>query len=72
MRVRLTKKFANVINGVDLTGARVGILMTVSDRDGETLIAEGWAIPHLRARTISSPRAAAPDNRRDRRRAKRS
>jgi hypothetical protein len=51
MRIRLIKKFANMINGIDLTRARVGRLMTVSDRDGEMLIAEGWAVPHFRAST---------------------
>ena len=61
MRVRLTKKFANCLNGVDLTHARVGSLMAVSERDGEMLIAEGWAIPYLRARRPATPRAEAAD-----------
>ena len=71
MRIRLTKKFANVINGVDLTQARVGRLMTVPDRDGEMLIAEGWAVPHFRARTVPSSQAEARDQYRPDRRAKR-
>lgn len=71
MRIRLTKKFANVLNGVDLTQARVGRLMTVPDRDGEMLIAEGWAVPHFRAGTILSRPAEAGDRHRTNRRIKR-
>ncbi len=71
MRIRLTKKFAKVINGVDLTQARVGRLMNVPDRDGEMLIAEGWAIPHFRARTVPSRPAEAGDQSRPDRRVKR-
>ena len=71
MRIRLTKKFANVLNGVDLTQASVGRLMTVSDRDGEMLIAEGWAVPHFRARTARSPQAEAGDQSRLNRRIRR-
>ena len=71
MRIRLTKKFANVLNGVDLTHASVGRLMTVSDRDGEMLIAEGWAIPHFRARTVPNLRGQAGDQNRPNRRIRR-
>ena len=71
MRIRLTKKFAHVLNGVDLTQASVGRLMTVSDREGEMLIAEGWAVPHFRARTVSSPQAQAGDQNRPNRRVRR-
>ena len=62
MRVRLIKKFARMINGIDLTLARVGRLMTVSERDGEMLIAEGWAVPHFRARTTTGRRQEAADH----------
>jgi hypothetical protein len=68
MRVRLTKKFANVLNGVDLTETRVGCLMTVSDRDGEMLIAEGWAVPHFRKSRTAFPRAEVADRASARRR----
>lgn len=61
MQVRLTKKFANAINGIDLTRARVGSLITVSERDGEMLIAEGWAVPHFRVGMTSRQRAEAAD-----------
>ena len=59
MRVRLIKKFAEMINGIDLRLARVGRLMTVSERDGEMLIAEGWAVPHLRVSTSADRQHAA-------------
>jgi hypothetical protein len=62
MRVRLIKKFARMINGIDLTLARVGGLMTVSERDGEMLIAEGWAVPHFRASTTPGRRQEAADH----------
>ena len=45
MRVRLTKKLADCLNGFDLAHARVGSVLAVSDRDGNMLIAEGWAVP---------------------------
>ena len=61
MRVRLIKKFAEMINGIDLSLARVGSLMTVSDRDGEMLIAEGWAVPHFHASTTADQRQEAAD-----------
>jgi hypothetical protein len=57
MQVRLTKKFANLINGCDLTTARVGDLMTVTDHQGEMLIAEGWAVAHAGKRRSSRPEA---------------
>jgi len=71
MRIRLTKKLANVLNGVDLTQARVGRLMTVPDPDGEMLIAEGWAVPHFGAGTVPSPLAEAADQNRGGRRVRR-
>ena len=61
MRIRLTKKFANLINGFDLTQARVGSVLAVCDRDGEMLIAEGWAVPHFRTRKAYTLRAEAAD-----------
>jgi hypothetical protein len=44
-KVRLTRKFANMINGIDLSRARTGEEMLVSARDAEILVAEGWAVP---------------------------
>jgi hypothetical protein len=43
--VRLTRKYAEMIDGVDLTEASVGDELTLSPRDADVLIAEGWAEP---------------------------
>jgi hypothetical protein len=43
--VRLTKKLANVMDGVDVSHARAGDILTVSDSQGAMLIAEKWAEP---------------------------
>ena len=43
IRVRLTRKFAQMINGIDLSRARAGEEIDLSPRDAELLIAEGWA-----------------------------
>lgn len=44
LRVRLIRKLANRIDGVDISGYRVGDIVTVPLRDGQLLIAEGWAV----------------------------
>ena len=43
MRVRLVKKLAEQIDGIDLTRHRVGDFLVVSQRAAALLIAEGWA-----------------------------
>ena len=43
MCVRLTRKFADMIDGVDLSHAHVGDRLDVSPHDAQVLIAEGWA-----------------------------
>lgn len=43
MRVRLTRKLAEVIDGVDLSGHTVGETFDLPRRDAHLLIAEGWA-----------------------------
>ena len=44
-RVRLIRKFAEKINGIDLSHAATGDELELSARDAEMLIAEGWATP---------------------------
>jgi hypothetical protein len=44
-KVRLTRKFAEIINGIDLSRARAGEELELSARDAQMLIAEGWAAP---------------------------
>jgi hypothetical protein len=53
MKVRLTKKHAECIDGVDLTGRHVGDVMDLEPRDARLLVAERWAMPERRKR--SSP-----------------
>ena len=43
LRVRLLRKFAERLNGLDLTHARVGDSIDVSAVEARMLIAEGWA-----------------------------
>lgn len=44
MRVRLTRRLADQIDGVDLGTHQVGDALEVSQHDAELLIAEGWAV----------------------------
>lgn len=43
MKVRLTRKFADLINGVDLSRAHTGETLDLSEREAALLMAEGWA-----------------------------
>jgi hypothetical protein len=45
MRVRLIKKLAEKIDGVDLSGRSVGDLLNLKPQDARLLIAERWAVP---------------------------
>jgi hypothetical protein len=60
MRIKLIRKLANVINGVDLANARVGDMLDMTSHDASLLIAEGWA-------QAVTPRMAEsrPDRRKD-------
>lgn len=55
VRVRLTRKLANVINGIDLTGLEPGDEFELPRREALVLLAEGRAVP------IASPRDVADD-----------
>lgn len=43
MQVRLTRKLAESLNGVDLSRSEVGEIIEVTRHEAELLIAEGWA-----------------------------
>ena len=43
MKIRLTRKFADLINGIDLSKAHTGETLDLSTRDAQMLLAEGWA-----------------------------
>jgi hypothetical protein len=49
MRVRLTRKLADAIDGVDLRGHEVDEVFDVSTRDARLLMAEDWAIAERRS-----------------------
>ena len=61
-KVRLTRKFAQMINGIDLTRVRAGDDVELSAREADMLIAEGWATPAAEAddRPASVPKARVP------------
>lgn len=43
MQVKLIRKFANAINGIDLSSVRVGDIVDLSAYHAALLITEGWA-----------------------------
>jgi hypothetical protein len=57
----LTRKYADVIDGVDLSKAHVGDRLDLSPHDAEVLIAEGWAERDTQRRRIGDVRAVAED-----------
>ena len=53
VKVRLVKKLAEVIDGIDVSGNRVGDVLDLPAEQARLLIAEEWAITERRYR--SSP-----------------
>ena len=45
MQVRLTRKLADCLDGVDVSSYNSGDVLEVTRREAELLIAEGWAVP---------------------------
>ena len=43
LRIRLTRKFAVCLNGLDLSRVEVGDVLVLSLEDASMLIREGWA-----------------------------
>lgn len=54
MLVRLTRKLANTMDGVDVSRIRSGDLIELSEFDAALFLAEGWAEP------ISGPGLGGP------------
>lgn len=54
MRAKLVRKFANILNGIDLTKISVGDVINVAPHQAAMLILEGWAeeAPHTPGRFI--------------------
>jgi hypothetical protein len=68
MRVRLSRKLANRLDGIDVSRDPEGALLDLPVRQAELLIAEGWATPaERRGLSVSTPREAAGDHQRRRR-----
>ena len=44
VRVRLIRKLAEELDGVDLSGRRVGDVLKLTPREAALLVAEGWAV----------------------------
>ena len=59
--VRLVRKYADMIDGVDLEGATVGDRLELSPKDADVLIAEGWAVADERRVRLLRSRALAAD-----------
>ena len=45
LRVRLTKKLAAALNGIDVSALRVGDVIELPDSAARMMVAEGWAEP---------------------------
>lgn len=56
VKVRITRKFAEFIDGVDLRELRVGDVVDVSPPDAALLLAEGWAQRTEAADRVPTPR----------------
>jgi hypothetical protein len=55
MKVRLTRKYAEEIDGVDLRDKQVGDVIDMSKDEAGLLVAEKWALPERRAAKEPSP-----------------
>lgn len=53
MRVRLTRKLAAELDGIDLSLHHVGDTIDLPTREARTLIAEGWAERERRGKGVS-------------------
>jgi hypothetical protein len=71
MKIKLIRKLALQIDGIDISTRRVGDVFNLAPHDAETLIAEGWAeaVPQrVRARGPAERSEVADKPRRSRRR----
>ena len=54
MHVRLRRKLAERIDGIDLSNHAVGDVIDLPERKARILVAEGWGVLELRSREGSS------------------
>jgi hypothetical protein len=57
MRIRLTRKLADQMDGIDLKGQEVGSLLDLPEAEASLLVAEDWAIleRRMKERAPESP-----------------
>jgi hypothetical protein len=68
MRVRLIRKLASRIDGIDLTGRSVGDVVDLPELDARVLVAEQWATTEERRSSKPDSAQDAPRRRPERRR----
>jgi hypothetical protein len=54
MKVRLTRKYAERIDGIDLVGRKPGDVLDLSPWEAGVIVAEEWAVPERREHQMSS------------------
>jgi hypothetical protein len=59
MRIRLTEKPADRLDGVDLTSVAIGDVLEIPDQQALCLILERWAVPEKGGDRIALNRPAA-------------
>lgn len=62
MKVRLTRKHAERIDGIDLRGREPGDLFDLPPNEARIIVAEGWAIPERRERQTPAGRRRRADD----------
>ena len=55
MRVRLTRKLADRLDGIDVKNHHVGDVLDLPGTEARVLVAEKWAIPERRTENGSPP-----------------
>jgi hypothetical protein len=62
MWIRLTRKLAECLDGVDVSACREGDVLDLPHRDALLLMAEGWAIPFVEPepRAVEADQASTP------------
>lgn len=62
MKVRLVKKHAERIDGVDLSGRKAGDVLDLPPFEARLLMAEQWAMPERRERSQPPPQRRRADD----------
>jgi len=61
MRIRLVRKLAERLNGIDVSLRGVGDVIELPIRDAQMLVAEGWAQPVLEREDKPEPRGRSSE-----------